>query len=121
MQNKTCVGASCGPHTNQPTSQPTTPLAWFDWLTLLHATQQEYEEWNEAHGLSPHYRMNEEGDVWFDPRLAPAIVVPGWEIDAASSDYWEMDKMTGEKRYTVSPLKWDDILGHTQVGWLVSW
>eukprot|EP00750_Incisomonas_marina_P027115 INCI6131.1.p1 GENE.INCI6131.1~~INCI6131.1.p1 ORF type:complete len:1584 (+),score=265.23 INCI6131.1:123-4754(+) len=78
------------------------------------ATQDDYEEWNAERGLSREHPTNDAGERWFDPRLAPAIVVPGWEIDAQFSDYWEIDE-SGERVYKVSPDKWDDILGHTQI------
>ena len=76
------------------------------------ATVQEYEEFNKLHGL------NGPGDVkdcvithkdgtketlknvrWADPRLAPAIVVPGWELQGneENEEFWE------------------DILSHTQI------
>ena len=79
------------------------------------ATQEDYVKWNEEHGLTRHRPCNIHGDRWFDPRLAPAIIVPGWEIDPSYSDYWELDEDTGTKRYKISPAKWDDILGHTQI------
>lgn len=78
------------------------------------ATQDDYEKWNKDRGLSEHHHTNHDGDKYFDPRLAPAIVVPGWEIDASFSDYWERDG-DNEKFYKISPDKWDDILGHTQI------
>lgn len=78
------------------------------------ATQEDYEKYNEEKGLSAEHPENEDGDRWLDPRLAPAIVVPGWEIDSSWSDYWELDD-EGEKQYKISPEKWDDILGHTQI------
>mmetsp|Transcript_37875 Transcript_37875/g.55796 ORF Transcript_37875/g.55796 Transcript_37875/m.55796 type:complete len:1533 (+) Transcript_37875:68-4666(+) len=78
------------------------------------ATQDDYEAWNQERGLSRENPTNADGERWFDPRLAPAIVVPGWEIDAQFSDYWELDE-SGEKFYKISPEKWDDILGHTQI------
>lgn len=76
------------------------------------ATEEEYEEFNKLHGLTG------PGDVkditithkdgtkeliknvkWTDPRLAPAIVVPGWEL-------------TGNEE---NEEFWDDILSHTQI------
>jgi magnesium-transporting ATPase (P-type) len=66
-------------------------------LTKGPATQDDYEEWNKENGLSEE-NPKKDGKIWFDPRLAPAIVVPGWEI-------------VGEQ----PKEKWDDILGHTQI------
>ena len=63
------------------------------------ATQEDYVKWNQARGLSSMRRSNENGDIWFDPRLAPAIVVPGWELDPSTSSYYEEDKKTGERQY----------------------
>lgn len=82
------------------------------------ATQDDYEEWNAKHGLTKENRVSEDGKhVWFDPRLAPAIVVPGWEILAddlhlnMSEPYLNPQTELNE----VPPEKWDDILGHTQI------
>ena len=76
------------------------------------ATEKEYEEFNRLHGL------NGPGDVkdcvithkdgtketlknvrWADPRLAPAVVVPGWEIKGNEDN----------KEF------WADVLSHTQI------
>jgi sodium/potassium-transporting ATPase subunit alpha len=79
------------------------------------ATQEDYEKWNAIRGLTEENPINEDGDRWFDPRLAPAIVVPGWEINAEFSDYWTIGEDGENKSYVISPEKWDDILGHTQI------
>eukprot|EP00939_MAST-03C_sp_MAST-3C-sp1_P003009 g3009.t1 len=76
------------------------------------ATEDEYDEFNRKHGLM------KEGDVadctiqhkdgttevlknirYFDPRLAPAIVVPGWELEGNVEN----------------EAFWTDILAHTQI------
>jgi sodium/potassium-transporting ATPase subunit alpha len=81
------------------------------------ATQEDYEEWNAERGLSPENRINENNETYFDPRVAPAIVVPGWEI-------LPDDCHMGNSSPTIDPKtdatcvpkeKWDDILAHTQI------
>ena len=76
------------------------------------ATEEEYEEFNKLHGLTgpgdvkdceiTHKDGSKEiikGVQWIDPRLAPAVVVPGWEL-AGNEENEEF---------------WEDILGHTQI------
>lgn len=76
------------------------------------ATKTEYEEFNEKYGLKKpgdvadclvkHKDGTEEmlrNIKYFDPTLAPAIVVPGWELTGHEED----------KAF------WEDILSHTQI------
>eukprot|EP00501_MAST-03F_sp_TOSAG23-6_P000068 GSMAST32.ASY1.ANO1.69.1 assembled CDS len=60
------------------------------------ATTSDYEKFNKRHGLT------KEPIPWFNPVLAPAMVVPGWEL---------IGKEDCDKFKDV----WDDILGHTQI------
>lgn len=93
------------------------------------STWQEYEKFNKKYGLSKESpgpkecrltRMVSKGDgpkveipltddlnqpivlknvMYFDPRLAPAVVVPGWEINGNESN----------------EEFWEDVLAHTQI------
>jgi sodium/potassium-transporting ATPase subunit alpha len=73
------------------------------------ATKRDYEKFNAKHGLTKGCAPkvipgmnNGEPVPWFNPVLAPAMVVPGWELIGKE----DMDKWKDV---------WDDILGHTQI------